>query len=173
MFAPSGFRSRAWCGLPLLVLAAVYLPDLGHGFTKDDFAWILSSRLGRFAEVPQLFLRQNGFYRPLVSLSFAASEPLFGLQPLAYGLTNFALALAAAAGLYAVARVQGLPWAGALLAASLWALNPHGIAVAILWISGRTSLLLTVFALGAAGALLRGRVGAAALLVGCALFSKE
>ena len=37
----------------------------------------------------------NGFYRPLVSLSFWADERLFGLEPFGYGLTNLAFFLAA------------------------------------------------------------------------------
>jgi len=174
---PTELRSSrlraAWSALPLLALLVIYLPDLGHGFVKDDFAWILSSRIGRLSELPQLFLRQNGFYRPLVGLSFTLSDRLFGLHPLGYGLTNFALVVLAGVLVYALARALRLPWGAALLAASLWALNPHGVGGAILWISGRTSLLLIVFALGAALALVRGHVVLAAVLCAGALFSKE
>ena len=32
--------TRIWPGLLLLALLVIYLPDLGHGFIKDDFVWI-------------------------------------------------------------------------------------------------------------------------------------
>jgi hypothetical protein len=28
----------------------IYLPDIGHGFVKDDFVWILSSRSVHLSE---------------------------------------------------------------------------------------------------------------------------
>jgi hypothetical protein len=154
-------------------LLLAYLPDLGHGFVKDDFAWIEGSRVAAASDVWQLFQRQNGFYRPVVSLSFALNERLSGPHPFAYGLTNLLLVLAAMALLYALARSLGMPWGAGVLAAALWALNPHGVGGAILWISGRTSLLLIVFALAAAIALTRGSVALAAAFCALALFSKE
>src|SRR5262245_11585957 len=162
-------RRALWGAVPLLALALAYLPDLGHGFVKDDFAWILGSRVAHLAELPRLFLQQNGFYRPLVAVSFALSDRLFGPRPFPYGLTNFALVVLAGAGIYALGRALRMPWGAALLAAALWALNPHGVGGAILWISGRTSLLLIVFALGAALALVRGHVVLAGILCAGAL----
>lgn len=159
--------------LPLAALALIYLPDLGHGFVKDDFAWIVGSRIAGWTQVAELFERHNGFYRPLVSLSFTLNERLFGLEPFAYGLTNFVLVLTAMAGIHLLARSLGLAAGAAALAASLWALNPHGIGGAILWISGRTSLLLIVFALAAAIALTRRHLALASFFCLLALFSKE
>jgi hypothetical protein len=159
--------------VPLAVLCVVYVPDLGHGFLKDDFAWIAGSRVDGPLGALDLFRRHNGFYRPLVSLSFTVNEAFFALQPLAYGLTNFALVLAGMAGVVGLARALRLFAGAGMAAALLWALNFHGIGGAILWISGRTSLLLTCFALLTAIAFLRSwRVTAA---VGCllALFCKE
>jgi len=40
-------------------------------FIKDDFAWITGSRVDGLEDVLALFARHNGFYRPMVSLSFA------------------------------------------------------------------------------------------------------
>lgn len=158
---------------PLLALAAIYLPDLGHGFVKDDFAWILGSRVSGAAGWLDVFQRHNGFYRPLVSLSFTLNERLFGLHAFGYGLTNFGLVLAVMAGIHLLARSLGMAAGAAALAASLWALNPHGVGGAILWISGRTSLLLIVFALAAAIALTRRHLALASLFCLLALFSKE
>jgi hypothetical protein len=152
---------------------ASYLPDLGRGFIKDDFAWILGSRTSGPLGWIDLFGRDNGFYRPLVSLSFALDERLFGLEPYGYGLTNLALVLGCLFGLYGLGRSLGMPWGTALLAASIWALNPHGVGGAILWISGRTALLLVLFSVLAATCLLKGWYWAAGAFCLAALLSKE
>ena len=45
--------------LLLAALGLAYLPDLGHGFIKDDFMWIRTARLESIADLPTL-LTQNG-----------------------------------------------------------------------------------------------------------------
>jgi len=159
--------------VPLGAVLASYLPDLGRGFIKDDFAWILGSRTSGPLGFVDLFGRDNGFYRPLVSLSFALDERVFGLEPYGYGLTNLALVIACMFGLYAMGRSLGMPRGTALLAVSIWALNPHGIGGAILWISGRTALLLVLFSVLAAASMLKGRHWAAGALCLAAMLSKE
>ena len=157
----------------LLTLGVLYLPDAGHGFLRDDFAWIRASRLSGLGDLPRLFATDNGFYRPLVNLSFALNHAVFGLSPLGYGLTNLLLMLAAAAALFGLTRASGLPPGTPLVATALWALNPHSIPMAVLWISGRTSLLLTVFCLLAARSVVKDQRPAAALWCLAALLSKE
>jgi hypothetical protein len=61
----------------------------------------------------------------------------------------------------------------AVFGAGLWILNFHGISTALLWISGRTSLLATVFAVFRAVALVRGRQLWAGWLTLASLMSKE
>ena len=88
-----------------------------------------------------------GFYRPMVTLTFSADFALFDLHAFGYALTNF---LILASCVWAVRRFNqaiGLDWVTATVACALWALNFHGIGGALLWISGRTSLLVTLFAL--------------------------
>ena len=160
-------------GLVLLALTASYLPDLGHGFIRDDFAWIIGSHVEGVRGWLGLFSRDNGFYRPLVSASFALNERLCGLDPFWYAFTNFLLVVACGVAVYVLARSMGMSAGSALIAASIWALNPHGIGGAILWISGRTSLLLTLFAVLAGIAVLRGWTVIAAILALAALLSKE
>jgi hypothetical protein len=155
--------------LPVLAFLLIYLPDVGHGFISDDFAWIKGSR----AAFLQIFESHNGFYRPLVSLSFAANESFLGLAPRGYGLTNLALAIGCAAAITALARALGLPPGGAFFAGGLWLLNPHGISMSVLWISGRTALLLTLFAVLCATALVKAQRAMAAAFYLLALFSKE
>ena len=166
-------RPWIWSGLLAAALLAIYLPGIGRGFIKDDFVWIAQNRVDGPADLLVPFLQAPDFYRPIVALSFAADWRLFGVEPLGYGLTNLALLLAAAVALGRLAVALGLPRSGAFAAAAVWSLNFHGINMALLWISGRTSLLATLFALLAAGAFVRQRrlqAGSWALL---AMLSKE
>ena len=156
-----------------IVVAAVYGPDVGRGFSKDDFRWIVASRVRSAGDLQRLFVDTTGFYRPMVSLSFAANERLGGSNPMGYGLTNLALALAAAVAIACLARGLQLPMGACLFAAGVWLLNFHGINMAVLWMSGRTALLLTLFAVLAAIAASKGRPAAAALLAFAAMLSKE
>jgi len=164
---------KAALAVPFAVFLGIYAASVGHGFVADDFGWILDSRLRGVAEVPSLFFKSSGFYRPIVGLTFAANYALFGNQPLGYGLTNLTLALACGGLLYLVARELALPSGAALLAVILWLLNPHGINTAILWMSGRTALMLTLGSLGAVWLVLRGRPFAALAPAALALFAKE
>jgi len=164
---------KAALALPFLVFLGIYAASVGHGFVADDFGWILESRVGSWQDLGALFFKSSGFYRPVVGLSFAADYALFGTHALGYGLTNVFLAGVCAALLYAVARELALPTAAAVLAVALWLLNPHGINTAVLWMSGRTSLLLTMGSLSATWLVLRGRPFLALAPAAFALFAKE
>lgn len=150
-----------------------YAADVGRGFISDDFAWILHGRLGGGDDLRRIFTSSVGFFRPLVSLSFGLNYAALGLTPRGFGFTNLLLAVACAAGIVALARQLGLRVGAALVAAALWLFNFHGIGMALLWLSGRTSLLLTLFSVLAAIAFLRGRWSLAAAAAGAAMLSKE
>ena len=158
---------------PLVALFAVYLPDLGQGFVKDDFASIRHGSVESLAELADLFRKDTGFYRPLVSLSFALDLAVHGLHPKGYAFTNSLLVLATVAAVFALARALGLPWGAGILASAVWALNPHGISGLVLWISGRTAGLLTLCATLAALAFVKGYRRTAVVFVLLALFAKE
>ena len=155
------------------VFLVTFLPWLGRGFIKDDFAWIASNQVTSPGELVGLFTSTADFYRPVVRLSFAADWWLFGIEPLAYGLTNLAILAAGALALRALALALGMPRGAALLAAGLWAFNFHGVDMSLLWISGRTSLLATLFAFLAARSFVVGRPRAAAGWALVAMLSKE
>jgi hypothetical protein len=113
------------------------------------------------------------FYRPTVQLSFGVTEALFGNNPIPYALTNLLLGLACAISIFLLGRAVGLaPWA-ALAGAAVWAFNFHGINMAIVWLSGRTSLLGALFSTLAAIAFVRNRAIAAGVLAFAAFLSKE
>jgi hypothetical protein len=159
--------------LPFAVFLAIYGSSVGKGFVADDFGWILDSRVAGAHDLGAIFFKSTGFYRPVVGLTFAADYALFGVHPLGYGLTNVLLASICAVLLFLVARELSLPSAAATLAVALWLLNPHGINTAVLWMSGRTSLLLSMGSLAAVLMVLRGHPFLALLPAAVALFSKE
>jgi hypothetical protein len=157
----------------VLFAVAVYLPDVGRGFIKDDFGWVEAGRATLDAPSVALLSPPPGFYRPLVVLSFAFDYFVYGIEPRGYGFTNFALYVACIAALWSLCRALRLQPSAATLAAIVWAVNPHGINVAVVWISGRTALCLTLCALLAAAAIVRRQYWWTALCVAGALMSKE
>jgi len=157
---------------PFLVFAGVYLAAAGHGFIKDDFAWILQSRVRDTGDLAGLFVTDNGFYRPMVALTFTVNDWMFGAAPRGYGVTNVLLALLCGASIYMLARAFALSRGAAIMAAALWLLNLQGIRMAALWTSGRTALVLTLAATMAATAVVRGRLGPAVAWTLVALFAK-
>jgi hypothetical protein len=154
----------------LVTFLIIYLPDIGHGLIKDDFTWIHNAQA---ASVSQLLTGSTGFYRPLVSLSFVADYAVWSDNPFGYGLTNLLLSLGDAALLFALARALKLPIAAALLAAAVWLFNVHGINMALLWLSGRTSLLVTMCALATTLAVVHRRWFVAGGFCLAALLCKE
>jgi hypothetical protein len=167
--------ARALVGLAVAIAAfvAVYGPLAGHGFISDDFGWIQRSRLESLTNLRPLLPPGNDFFRPAVALSFAIDYAIFGNQPLGYGLTNVLLAVACALALVVLLRQLGLPIGAAVLGGTGWLFNFHGINMAVLWLSGRTALLLTLFAVTAAALVVRGRYLLALIPLALALLSKE
>ncbi len=166
-------RAYAAGGLLLVAFLVIYLPDVGHGFIKDDFGWIAGSRVTSAHDVGELFERNAGFYRPLVSASFAADYALWRFDPFAYGITNLIVVFVDAVLLFCLARKLSASREAALVAVAAWSFNFHGVNMAVLWISGRTALLLCMFALGVALAVLSGRTVLAGCLSLLAMLCKE
>lgn len=151
----------------------IYLPGVGHGFISDDFRWIVESQSESVRDLIALLGTNTGFYRPVVSWSFAADHAVWGANAFGYGLTNLLLSLATAAALFALARRVVLPSSAALVTAGVWLFNFHAVSMAVLWLSGRTALLVSLLALGTAHAMLGGRFLLAGVLALLAMLSKE
>lgn len=170
-------RPATRCGLAALVLLGAfwvtYVPDAGHGFLKDDFAWVARSRVAAPGDLVRPFLHTRDFYRPLVHVTFAADYAVWGDAPRGFGLTNVVLATLVAAAVTVLARRLGLSAAASLLAGSLWAFNFHGVNMAVLWLSGRTSLLSTLLAVASAALFLSRRLAASSIAFFGALLAKE
>jgi hypothetical protein len=152
---------------------AIYLPDVGHGFIRDDVGWVGQNGMSSWSDARHVLDTRAGLFRPAVSLTFAIERRACGTRALCYGLTNFALLIACALAVYALGRAFSLPAGGAMAAAALWLFNWHGISSAVLWISGRTALMLVLSATLAAAAFVRGRWLLAAALAAVAMLSKE
>jgi hypothetical protein len=67
-----------------------------------------------------------------------------GSAPRGHGFTNLALYVGCILAVWALARALNLSMESATMAGVLWGVNPHGINMALVWISGRTSLCLTL-----------------------------
>jgi hypothetical protein len=135
--------------------------------------WVRAGRIHAVSDVGRILTENVGFYRPVVTATFALDDALFGLSPFPYALTNFALLLLCAALIVRLGRALGLAPVLAIAPAALWAFNFHGVNMALLWISGRTALLLCTFALLAMRASMRGRWWIAAAWCLLAVLSKE
>lgn len=161
-------------GIFILFAAGVYLPDLGRGFIKDDFRWVLDGVDAVRHPLHTFIGGWNGnFYRPVVALSFGIDHLFYGLSARGYGFTNFALYLACTLAVYAVLRQTSLPPFAAACGAFAWATNPTGLDMAVLWLSGRTALLMTLFGCASVVSMLRRHRVLGTLLYLAALFSRE
>jgi len=156
----SGSRERAESPIILGVLAAfcaAYFPFLGGGVLTDDFAHLMRQRgWPSFTEVvstPDPF----GFYRPAVQASFWVNAHLFGFEPVAFRAINLFLHLTCIACVYRLACKLSLSSRASLLATLAFALTPKANSIAVLWISGRTDLMMALFCLMALLAWLRWR----------------
>ena len=167
--------SKMWVVAIVLaaVFTAIYGDALGHGFVKDDFRWIAAADVHSVGDLQRIFAANVGFYRPLVTLTFAIDRGAWSLDPRGYAVTNLILLFANAGLLFTLARRLWLSSPVSLFAVAVWMFNFHGINMALLWISGRTALLLCLFSLAAVLAWLRGRRLIGALLTLAAMLSKE
>jgi hypothetical protein len=158
----------------LVFMAAVYGADLGRGFVKDDVAWIATGVAALHQPASAFRVDSSGyFFRPLVTASFAADFALHGIASRGYGVTNLLLCLGCAGAICWLFLELGLGPVAVAAGVLAWLLNPHGIGMALLWISGRTSLLMTLCSTLSIVAFLGKQRAIGALLLLAALLAKE
>lgn len=180
---PASLLAFSAAALALLI----YLPALAGGFAYDDAIivvnhpqvtghdwgaiWTSPYHVGPTAHVA------TGAYRPLTIASLALDHTLFGAGPMGFHTTNLLWNALVTALVVLFARRLGMTDGSALAGGILFAVHPvHVEAVAA--IAGRSDLLASAFALGAALCALpgpegRARPALAGALVGLALFAKE
>jgi tetratricopeptide (TPR) repeat protein len=145
----------------------ILIRDRLHMYTAANLKRLIFSDLFSHGE-----WGESSFFRPLVVLSFFAELTVWGMRPAGFHLTNVvAHALVSVAVVRLAVRV-GVAEIGALAAGLVFALHPvHTESVA--FVSGRTDVFATMFALGAllAYARWRERGGGAALVFSLAAFA--
>ena len=184
-------RSILSAAAPVVLAAAagalLYARALGAGFLSDDFVHLFALAEGG---PTALWWRGGVFLRPLVGLSLAADLHLWGLGAAAYHLHNVLChavnaVLVGLLGRQLAVRIGGpeIPAGGARrmgwLAGALFLVVP-GHAECVAWISGRTDVYATLFALAAMVAFMGDREGrrgwltvASVVAYAAALSSKE
>jgi Flp pilus assembly protein TadD len=144
----------------LLLAFLCTLPALKNRFCGDDLGLIVNNP--QLAASPPLPLLTRSFasgalaahrlpvsyYRPLTSISFWLDRHLWGLRPLPYHLDNLLLNLACVALAFLILNLLLASPIAAALGSLLFAVHPMH-AESIAYVSGRTDLLMTAFALAA------------------------
>jgi len=189
---------NSWKALYLIVPAIAvisYWNSMDGEFVWDDRQLIVEDDAVKSLDEPGRVLTNDffhrhendlsyGYYRPLVTFSYALDYALGGPDPRGFHATN--IALHAACSLLAVLLLLGLgvDRGAALLAGALFAAHPiHTESVA--WISGRTDLLAFLFGGACAWTHMRSRAvkgpggtrvalaGLAGVLFAAAMLAKE
>jgi protein O-mannosyl-transferase len=182
-------RIATHLGLGALVLLAL-APALAAGFVWDDGPLILDNPAVKNPRLlPQLLTssfwqtgdrddRFRSFFRPLVSMSYAADYAVWGPKALGFHLTNLLLHFGCVLLVYRIATREKIPPAAAFCAAALFAVHPVHVE-SVAWICGRTDVIATLLVLAAFLVHRRAEEGqalrwlAAGLLFLPALFAKE
>jgi len=144
----------------LIALSAflVFSPTLGHELVWDDIPIVLYAQkvveeggIGALVQAPfaigvQGLDNPTGYYRPVSLISMWISSSLDEPSPFPYHLTNVLLHVINSLLLFQLLNLVLPPGGGPLLGGLLFAVHPvHSESVA--FVSGRTDLLATLFAL--------------------------
>lgn len=178
--SPTVWRVLAIATVLASAVWAAHGGAVGGTFHYDDVFVVVNNPAVRSWQPARMFTsadavnseRGAAIYRPLMALSLAVNYQLSGLDPFGYLATNVALHLLIATGIVLVGRelFGNLRWAA--LAGLVFALHPLN-AEAVNYVTARSSLLSTLFALAAAWAFVRyveQRGGPGTLVAGLAAF---
>ena len=141
--------------LLFLIVLAVNVSVVGGGFLWDDFSLIhVNPDIKSLKNIPSFFTRNfwsfggrggiKGYYRPIISISYAIDYALYKLKPWGYHLTNLLFHLFVVIFLfYLVKKVEEDAFL-AFFAAALFGVNPF-IRESVAWIAGRTDVIAGFF----------------------------
>lgn len=156
--APESHPRGHWWLLPVLLTLAVYAEVIQGGFVWDDHTLIESQALVQHVgPLPDYFTRMfwsdpdavsSGYYRPLVTLSYALEQQLWDGAAAGFHLTNLLLHLVVVVLVYLLARRGGASPRAASLAAAVFGVFPR-LSESVAWVSGRTDVMATGFVLAA------------------------
>ncbi|MDY6855613.1 MAG: tetratricopeptide repeat protein [Thermodesulfobacteriota bacterium] len=143
--------------LLFLLVSAAFGQAVLHGFVWDDHGLIVHNEyIKTVSSWSSLFINSfwqlgknvedqtRSFYRPIISLSYAAEYMLWGLNPRGYHLVNIIAHCICAWIVYALGITLFNDRAKALLAAGVFAILPIHVEN-VTWISGRTDVFCALF----------------------------
>ncbi len=144
-----------WIALvPALLVLVAYAPALRYAFLWDDQQLIVQNALLRSTEGVLHALRSDfwltvgenssGFWRPIITLSYAVDGRLFDWQPWGFHLMNVLSAAGVASLVTLLAMHLGAGRWPALAAGAWFAWMPHHIE-STAWVAGRTDLYSAFF----------------------------
>ncbi|MEO0964748.1 MAG: hypothetical protein AAFY08_06480, partial [Planctomycetota bacterium] len=165
-------RLARWGAVALLLtmIGALYLPTLGYPLIYDDAPGLLENTTLREAwAVPGPWLPPQDSplsSRPLSNVSLSLTFAVSGIEPWGHRLGNALLhalgAVVLLLGLEKAARLGGVgrwaAWGAAAGAAGVWAAHPL-VTEAVVYVTQRTELMVSVAAMGAVALLLGGARG--------------
>jgi len=164
-----------WRAMALLMSlgALVHAQALLVGYVADDFTILQAITEGRHADLLRdAFPAGRGtYFRPLVMFSLAL-EHAITTSPLLHHFINLAAHLAAGALVFAIGRALRSTTLSSFVAGLAFLVHPI-VAYDVNWISGRTDVFTTLFALLSLWAFLTGRAGISIGALVLALASKE
>ena len=136
--------------LPLMLCLLIYRYGLAAWFQQDDFVWLGLDVHGPRSLLNTLLLpTPHGTLRPWSDRGFfLLLKSLFGLDPLPFHLTVFAMQFANLALLGSIVRRLTGSKAAGLLAPILWVVNPV-LVLPMVWISGVYQVMGALCFLGA------------------------
>jgi hypothetical protein len=134
-----------WLAIVVVVVAVGYLPFLDGGRLTDDFVHLEHARqsgrsLSLFASADPF-----GFYRPLPQATYLLEQRAVGGLPAAARGLNLLLHLVILLSAFFAARMLLNESRAALLATIAFALTPKAPPIAVLWVSARADLLMSLF----------------------------
>jgi hypothetical protein len=134
----------------LLLIAAClssYLPFLSGGWLTDDFVQLTNVQNEKQLLAAILTPSSFHFYRPIPQVTLWVEAHLFRAGPVAYRAVNWLLHGAVVWCVYVLARMVLTSRRAASLATLAFALTPKANPIAVLWVSARSELLMSLFSL--------------------------
>lgn len=127
----------------------VYGAALGMYFMGDDFTWLKWAASSSWTDLFRYFTDSRGFfYRPVPKLWYFVQYQFFWLKPVAYHVMSLSLYTAIVLFVYALMRRMNVRRVVSIIIA-VWFLLLSVHHENVYWISGASSLLSTLFLLGA------------------------
>jgi hypothetical protein len=137
--------SRAYAFYIFAIILAAFSSGIANFFVADDFTWLKWAATDSIQNLPNHFINaQNFFYRPLIKTITFFLYTLFSFQPGGYHLFMLLLHFLATLSVYLLSKKILKDKFLAFSTSVLFALHPVH-AENILWFSGLSGVLATVF----------------------------